>query len=236
MVGAAWPTERLTDFVVEGGSGGENRGQVVTGWMGGEPRPRVAEVLRWVKPRVSAEDFQMLLLQAPFASDIWQLLVGDAALAKAYWSVVKPQSPFPGEETEAVQSLMAAGRPWAAFEAIQWAPERIDRPLLAALLRAMAEDEGKPHPTTWERQIWEAVKTVEAGETLTAEEKAKLEWLWLPVLGRRWMEDKDLCISWLERYVHRHPVFFVRTVEATFYRDDGTRLPSGADAEAEDRQ
>lgn len=52
------------------------------------------------------------------------------------------------------------------------------------------------------------------------------------------MGDKDLCVSWLERYVHRHPVFFVRTVEATFYRDDGTRLPSGADADAEveDRQ
>lgn len=236
VAGAAWPTERLTDFVVEGVSGGENRGQVMTGWMGGEPRPRVAEVLRWVKLRVSAEDFQMLLLQAPFASAVWQLLVGDAVLAKAYWSVVKPQSPFPGEETEAVQSLMAAGRPWAAFEAIQWAPERIGRSLLAALLRVMAEDEGKPHPTIWERQIREAVKTVEAGETLTAEEKAKLEWLWLPVLGRRWMGDKDLRISWLERYVHQHPVFFVRTVEATFYRDDGTRLPSGADAEAEDRQ
>ena len=236
VAGAAWPTERLTDFVVEGVSGGENRGQVVIGWMEGEPRPRVAEVLRWVKLRVSAEDFQMLLLQAPFASAVWQLLEGDAALAKAYWSVVKPQSPFPGEETEAVQSLMTAGRPWAAFEAIQWAPERMDRPLLAALLRAMAEDEGKPHLTIWERQIREAVKTVEAGETLSAEEKAKLEWLWLPVLGRRWMGDKDLCVSWLERYVHRHPVFFVRTVEATFYRDDGTRLPSGADAEVEDRQ
>lgn len=77
---------------------------------------------------------------------------------------------------------------------------------------------------------------MEAGGTLTADEKAQLEWLWLLVLGRRWMGDKDLCIPRLEQYVHRHPVFFGLTVEATFYRDDGTRSSSGADAEAEDRQ
>ena len=67
-------------------------------------------------------------------------------MAGAYRSVVKPQSPFPGEETEAVQSLMAAGRPWVAFEAVQWAPERVDRPLLVALLRTMAQDGGYRHP------------------------------------------------------------------------------------------
>lgn len=236
VAGAAWPPERLAEFVAEAVSGGESRGQVVAGWMAGEPRTRVANILRLVKTRVTAETFQALLLQAPFASDIWQLLVGKDALTKAYWSAVKPQSPFPGEEAEAVQSLMAAGRPWAAFEAVQWAPERLDASLLVALLRTMADGEGKPHPTIGERQIREAVKTAETGDTLTADEKAQLEWLWLPVLGCRWMGDKDLCIPWLEQYVHRHPVFFARTVEATFYRDDGTRSSSGLDVEAEDRQ
>lgn len=236
VAGASWPMDRLADFVVEALSGGEAPRQVVAGWMESEPRTRVADVLRSVKPRVSAETFQTLLLQAPFASAVWQLPEGDAALAKAYWSVVKLRSPFPGEETQAVQSLMAAGRPWAAFEAVQWAPERVDRPLLATLLRTMAEDEGKPHPTIWERKIRKAVQTAEVGEMLSAEEKAQLEWLWLPVLGRRWMGDTDIRIPWLERYVHRHPVFFVRTVEATFYRDGETPSSSGADAEAEDRQ
>ena len=233
---AAWPLERLAEFVAEATSGRENRGQVVTGWMEGEPRARVADVLRLVQPRVTAETFQALLLQAPFVSDIWQLLAMNDALAKAYWAAVKPQSPFPGEEAEAVQLLMTAGRPWAAFEAIQWAPERLDASLLVALLRTMADGEVKPHPTIWERQIREAVKTAEEGDTLTADEKAQLEWLWLPVMGCRWMGDKDISIPWLERYVHRHPVFFARTVEATFYRDDGTRSSSGLDAEAEERQ
>ena len=236
VAGAAWPSERLAKFVTEAVSGGENRGQVVVGWMAGEPLARVADVLRLVKTRVTTENFLALLLQAPFASEVWRLSAGDEALVKAYWSGVKPQLPFSGEEAEAVQSLMVAGRPWAAFEAIQWAPERIEVSLLAALLRVMAEDEGKPHPTIWERQILEAVKTAEAGDTLSEEEKAELEWLWLPVVGRRWMGDKDLCIPRLERYVHRHPVFFARTAEETFYRDDGTRASLGSDAEAEDRQ
>lgn len=50
------------------------------------------------------------------------------------------------------------------------------------------------------------------------------------------MGDVGIRIPWLERYVHRHPMFFVRTVEATFYRDSGTPSWSDAGAEAEDRQ
>lgn len=76
--------DRLADFVVEALSGGEAPRQVVAGWMESEPRARVADVLRSVKPRMAAETFQTLLLQAPFASDVWQLPVGDATLAKAY--------------------------------------------------------------------------------------------------------------------------------------------------------
>lgn len=233
---AAWPLERLAEFVAEATSGRENRGQVVTGWMKGEPRARVADVLRLVQPRVTAETFQALLLQAPFVSDIWQLLAGNDALTKAYWSAVKPQIPFPGEEAEAVQSLMAAGRPWAAFEAIQWAPERLDASLLVALLRTMADGEGKPHPTIHESQIRAAVKEAETGDTLTAEEKAQLEFLWVPVLGSRWDDDKDVRIPWLERYVQKHPVFFVRQAAETFFRDDGTRPFSELDDSASEQQ
>lgn len=182
---AAWPLDRLAEFVVAAVPGKAVCCQVVTGWMNREPRARVADALRLVQQRVTAKTFQALLLRAPFVSDIWQLLAVNDALAKAYWAAVKPQSSFPGEEAEAVQLLMTAGRPWAAFEAIQWAPERLDASLLVALLRVMADGEGKPHPTIWERQIREAVKTVEAGDTLTAEEKAQLEFLWVPVLGGR---------------------------------------------------
>ena len=233
---AAWPLERLAEFVVAAVPEKAVCCQVVTGWMNREPWARVADVLRLVQQRVTAKTFQALLLQAPFVSDIWQLLAVNDALAKAYWAAVKPQSPFPGEEAEAVQLLMTAGRPWAAFEAIQWAPERLDASLLVALLRVMADGEGKPHPTIWERQIREAVKTAEAGDTLTAEEKAQLEFLWVPVLGSRWDGDNDVRIPWLERYVQEHPSFFVRQAAETFFRDDGTKPFSELDDSASERQ
>lgn len=233
---AAWPLERLAEFVVAAVPGKAVCCQVVTGWMKGEPRARVADVLRLVLQRVTAETFQALLLQAPFVSDIWQLLAVNDALAKAYWAAVKPQSPFPGEEAEAVQLLMTAGRPWAAFEAIQWAPERLDASLLVALLRTMADGEGKPHPTIHESQIRAAVKAAETGDTLTAEEKAQLEFLWVPVLGSRWDDDKDVRIPWLERYVQKHPVFFVRQAAETFFQDDGTMSNSGLDDKAAEQQ
>lgn len=84
VAGAAWPPERLAEFVAEAVSGGDDRSQVVVGWMAGEPRARVADVLRLVKTWVTAETFLVLLLQAPFASEVWQLSAGDDALAKAY--------------------------------------------------------------------------------------------------------------------------------------------------------
>ena len=92
---------------------------------------------------------------------------------KAYWMIVMPQSSFPCDEATAVQSLVVAGRPGAAFAAIQWALECLESVVLVALLRAMANGEGG-HPTIRESQIRETVKAVEAGDTLTAEEKAQL--------------------------------------------------------------
>lgn len=233
---AQWPLERLTDMVAESVSGGEDQSQVVSGWMKREPRVRVAAVLQSVKPRVSAEAFKTLLLQAPFVSEVWQLLAGDAALIKAYWTTVTPQSPFPGDEATAVQSLMAVGRPWAAFEAIQWAPERLDPSLLVTLLRTMADDEGGLHPTIHESQIREAVKAAEVGDTLTAEEKVQLEFLWVPVLGNQWDGDKDVRIPWLEGYVKKHPLFFARQAAKTFFLDDGTNPPSELDEKTAEQQ
>lgn len=107
--------------------GGETRHQLVSGWMEREARARVAAVLQSVKPRISAEAFKSVLLQAPFSSEVGQLSAGDAALAKAYWTTVTLQSPCSGDEATAVQSLMAAGRLWAAFDAIQWGRNTLNR-------------------------------------------------------------------------------------------------------------
>ena len=233
---AKWPLERLTGLVAESVSGGKTRHRLVAGWMEWEPRAHVAAVLQSLKSRVPKETFTTLLLQAPFVSDIWRLMEGDAALTKTYWATVTPQSLLPCDEATAVRSLMSAGRPWAAFEAIQWAPERLEPSLLVSLLRTMADDEGEAHPTIHESQIREAVKVAEAGDTLTAEEKAQLEFLWVSVLGSRWNGDNDVRIPWLERYVQKHPSFFVRQVAETFFRDDGTKPLSALDEKAADRQ
>ena len=223
-------------MVAESVSCGEDQSQVVSGWMKREPRASVASVLQSVKSWMLAEAFKSLLLQAPFVPEIWRLSAGDATLAKTYWATVAPQSPFPGDEATAVQSLMAAERPWAAFDAIQWAPERLETSLLVTLLRAMADAEGALHPTIHESQIRAAVKAAETGDTLTAEEKAQLEFLWVPVLGSRWDDDKDVRIPWLERYVQKHPAFFVRQAAETFFRDDGTMSNSGLDDKAAEQQ
>ena len=233
---AKWSQERLTNLVEKAASGGETRHHLVSGWMEREPRARVATVLQSVKSRVSTEAFKTLLLQAPFAAEIWRLMEGDAALTKMYWATVTPQSPFPGDEVTAVQSLISVGRPWAAFETIQWAPERLEPSLLVSLLRTMADDEWEAHPTIHESQIREAVKTVEVGDTLTLEEKAQLEFLWAPVLGSRWDGDNDVRIPWLERYVRMHPSFFVQRAADTFFRDDGTKPTSGLDEKATERK
>ena len=58
----------------------------------------------------------------------------------------------------------------------------------------MADDEGASHPAIHESQICETAKAAEAGDTLTTDEKAQVEFLWSPVLGRRWNGVSDFCI------------------------------------------
>ena len=93
----------------------------------------------------------------------------------------------------------------------------------------MADDEVASHPAIHESQIGEMAKAADAGDTLTTDEKAQLEFLWAPVLGSRWNGDSDVCIPWLERYVQKHPAFFVQRAAETFF---GTTSTSELDEKA----
>lgn len=102
----------------------------------------------------------------------------------------------------------------------------------------MADDEVASHPAIHESQIGEMAKAADAGDTLTTDEKAQLEFLWAPVLGSRWNGDSDVCIPWLERYVQKHPAFFVQRAAETFFWDDfdlRTRRKSGGEGYFLDR-
>jgi hypothetical protein len=90
-------------------------------------------VLNGVTAGLSGEDMVRLLFLAPFGKSTWKLVdaLGEAAQAK-YWSEVTPDWIHNSdiENSEAVERLLKAERPRAAFSCIRFNPGKLDSRIL----------------------------------------------------------------------------------------------------------
>nr|WKF56699.1 hypothetical protein HUO10_001160 [Paraburkholderia busanensis] len=188
-------------------------------------------VLKSVAAGLAAEDMVQLFVLAPFRRSTWKLVdtLSEAAQTK-YWSEVTPDwiHGADAENNEAVERLLKADRPRAAFSCIRFRPGELDAQVLFRLLSAMAQGgSDRPGEYTLEHYyVEEAFKHLNCSAALTLDEKAGLEFAYIEALARPWDRQGKYGIPNLERYVETHPELFAQGIAWTYKRKDGATDPA----------
>lgn len=181
---------------------------------------KLPPVLQALHGRLPENDFVTLLLWGPCEPAVWRAAECSEACSDTYWKHVEP-SVVSDENAEAVvRRLMKAGRPWAAFGTVEFRADIVDIRLWVALLQQMAQIEPEHLAEVDDEAIRGVFKIVDASSALTDEEKVRLEFLFVGVLGVRFVGDVS-AIPYLDHYVSEHPELFVQALQWQFRREDG---------------
>lgn len=171
-----------------------------------------------------------LFLLAPFRRSTWKLVdsLEEDARVK-YWIEVSPDwiKDSDDERNEAVDRLLNAQRPRAAFSCAHLHLEKLDARILFRVLSDMLKDgDDKPgHYQLEEYYVEEAFRLITSSPELTLEQKAGLELAYIEALARPWRDGKNQGIPNLERYVEMHPELFVQAIVWAYKRDDNAADP-----------
>jgi hypothetical protein len=189
-----------------------------------------ASLLDELKDRLAEKDYVRLLLSAPFRRDTWKRVdVLSDESSRAYWSAV-----FPGwvrdaddEAAEAVERLIRAKRPRAAFHSAHYNLDKFDPELLYLLMSAIAKDSDEPEGQFRLNQHYteEAFERINTCVALTLDQKAGLEYLYIDALAKPRVHGGKYGIPNLERYIETHPELYVQAVVYTYRRKDNATDP-----------
>jgi plasmid maintenance system antidote protein VapI len=194
-----------------------------------QDKDKRTHLLAGARARLDDEAFVRLVLLAPFRRESWTLIdaLGDAQRAH-YWRHVPSDwiRDAPEESNEAVERLLAAKRPRAAFASIHYELEQIDTQLIYRLMSEMlGEGDDLPGQYQLDRYyIDKAFARIDADPLLSLDQKASLEFAYLDALSRPWGRE-GYGIPNLERYVELHPELFVQALVWTFKRNDDGQDP-----------
>lgn len=188
-------------------------------------------VLTGTAKGLSDGDAVRLFLLSPFCRSTWKFVDAlDKGARDKYWIEVDPDwiKNSDDERNEAVDRLLTAKRPRAAFSSVRFYIAKLDTRVLFRLLSDMLKDgNDKPgHYQLEEYYVEEAFQHITSSPELTLEEKAGLELAYIEALAHPWRDRNGQGIPNLERYVELHPELFVQAVVWAFKRDDnGTDPP-----------
>jgi hypothetical protein len=188
-----------------------------------------ARVLGAVRARLDDDAFVRFMLLAPFERASWTLIDALADAHRAhYWYEVHPDwiRDAPDESNEAVERLMRAKRPRAAFANIHFELEHIDAQLIYRLMSDMLS-EGNDRPGQYQLDryyIDQAFARIDKSPHLSLDQKASLEFAYLDALSRPWGREGH-GVPNLERYVELHPEFYVQAIVWTYKRKDDREDP-----------
>jgi hypothetical protein len=187
-------------------------------------------VLKEASKKVTQENAVQLLLLAPFRCSTWKLVDQlDDAHQKAYWKDIAPNWIHDSkvENSEAVERLLAARRPRAAFSCIGLELEVVEPSLVFRVLSEMAKggDDQPSHYQIEQYSVEHAFKRIDSSADFTLEQKAELEFAYIDILAQLWSDREGYGIPNLERYVEAHPEVFIQAIVWTYKRRDEAKDP-----------
>ncbi|RWN26107.1 MAG: addiction module antidote protein, HigA family [Mesorhizobium sp.] len=187
---------------------------------------RRSALLETVTLNLSETEIAWVLLLAPFRRATWNLVDALGGQGRVvYWQEVAPDWVHDSEDEnkEAVERLLAAKRPRAAFTCAHFHPEKLGADLLFRLLSEVATTDSEPagHYPLEEYSIEQAFKCIDSAPDLSLEQKAGLEFAYLEVLAKPWdHREHAYGIPNLERYIEQHPEIYVQAVSWAYKRND----------------
>ena len=180
---------------------------------------------------LSEMDVARLFVLAPFTRSTWTLVdaLGEAAQAE-YWSKAVPDQVYSSdvENKEAIERLLKAGRPRAAFSCLRYRSSKLDVEVLCRLLLAVVHG-GNDQPGEHildQYHLEEAFKHLDSDRTLTVDQKASLEFAYIEMLAQSWGSRDNYGIPNLEQYVEAHPELFIQAIVWSYKRKDGATDPA----------
>lgn len=188
-------------------------------------------ILKTAAASLSEDETVQLLMLAPFGKSTWKMVYTLSEVAQAkYWSEVTPDwlHEKEAENNEAVERLLKAKRPRAAFACVKYQPNKLDAQVLFRLLTDMAQG-GNDQPGQYMLEhyyVEEAFKYLGSSPALTLDQKAGLEFAYIEALAQPWERRDSYGIPNLERYVEAHPELFVQAIAWMYKRKDGAVDPA----------
>lgn len=227
-------SDEKTRFIVEALQPGSNdlsaeRKNLIFGALRAMTVEERATFFTMVRSLLSEDDMLRLLLLSPFNSGTWAIV---DALSKVghqgYWQDVNPEWIFEpeGENNEAVERMLKAERPRAAFAAVHFKLEAISPTLLYRMLFAIAKG-GKDKSGEYQLQEYDiktAFSLLDRTDDVTLEEKAELEFAYIEILSRAFGNEAKH-IPNLERYIEMRPEMYVQALVWVSPRNDGQEDP-----------
>lgn len=188
-----------------------------------------ATFFKAVRSSLSESDMLKLLLLSPFNSGTWLTVDELSEIGQqSYWQDVHPEWIFEQEKenNEAVERLLKAKRPRAAFTAARFSLKAISPALLYRILLEIAND-GKDKSGEYQLEEYDiktAFALLDRNANITIEEKALLEFAYIGVLSSSFGNDTH-SIPNLEHYIETHPEMYVQALVWVYRRNDGQEDP-----------
>jgi hypothetical protein len=185
-------------------------------------------VLHSMQAQLPTDSYVTALTNAPFVARTWKLVDAlPAELQRRYWSDVRPWHAVDEELVEAVERLLGAGRPRAAFSISKYESNDLGADLMYRLLLAVAQGGSEDAGTYQLEQHWlqKAFEVIDASTSLGLEQKAGLEFAYVDALVSLFGREKNSLLSNLEEYVERQPEFYVQALAWAYKRKDGKEDP-----------
>ena len=183
--------------------------------------PANSDLLLKISHQVEQGQLDRLWRCAPFKEETWRLLDRQPEdLQTRYWREVSPIGHLftEAECKEIVDRMLAAGRPRAAFTAMQYQLKNVETTSLRRLLLAVISSATEPKDTTliasW--GLSEALDALGSRAGVTVQEMAQLEFAFIGAL-----DHSTHGIPNLERMVAESPAFFVEAVSLCFQHRSG---------------